>query len=134
MALWEYCLKTYSRKHLQIALSLGANLQHAEASWIAYERDPPGIHSGVIEFDNSESEMLNVAQNRQQTEKTSLGDWQIKMVYVAFSKIAFDAQEQIGLSISTRYKTSNSSFDIDVETPRNGFYHEAKVSWLAVCG
>ncbi|KAJ9393957.1 hypothetical protein DTO282F9_9120 [Paecilomyces variotii] len=109
-----------------------ARLVSAEVSWIAYETDPPGIHSGVLTFQNfRENEQQYGDTKRHQIKDKKLGEWQLRTVYAAISKFDFESPDKIRLSL--KVNPNVSAFEIDAMTWADSKCHGAEVSYLAVC-
>ncbi|OJJ79971.1 H-type lectin domain-containing protein [Aspergillus glaucus CBS 516.65] len=107
-----------------------AKLKSAQASWIAYEEDPPGFHSSRVTFYNFEQGHGD--DKRHRIENEELGEWQLRTVYAAISKFSFASPRNIRFSLETRHK-GNSAFEIDAKTWADSVCREIEVSYLADC-
>ncbi|KAL6852155.1 hypothetical protein J3F83DRAFT_756749 [Trichoderma novae-zelandiae] len=118
---------------LRIVTRDKASLRSAEVSWIAYERDPPGIHSGKLEFLTfTFREGCKGDKKKHCVRQQRLGQWRPHRVYAAISGFEFGKGHNLRLSITTT-QTEQSSFEVDAQTWADSECLGAEVSYLAVC-
>lgn len=113
-----------------------AALKSAEVSWIAYEKDPPGIYSGKVELRNFREREADGKphrpKERHRSKEQRLGQWRPQIVYAAVSKFEFEKGHNPRLSVTTA-QTGQSSFEIDAATWEDSDCQGVEVSYLAVC-
>ncbi|OTA07734.1 metallopeptidase [Trichoderma parareesei] len=112
-----------------------AALESAEVSWIAYEKDPPGIRSGKIEFHNFKERDADAnphhIKEKYRAKQIQLDEWRPQSVYAAVSKFEFDKGHNPRLEITTTL--GRSSFEVEAVTWEDSRCQAVEVSYLAVC-
>ncbi|TFB01225.1 hypothetical protein CCMA1212_006906 [Trichoderma ghanense] len=109
-----------------------ASLKSAEVSWIAYEKDPPGIRSDKLEFHNFQERKGD--RKRHRVKELRLGQWRpgVLPLYAAISKFEFENGYNPRLSIETSH-SAMGSFEVDAQTWGDSKCNTVEVSYLAIC-
>jgi hypothetical protein len=107
-----------------------AELNAAQISWIAYEKDPPGIESGRVEFPQFKGNKGDALGRRVRNKKLEVGQWQLTAVHAGISKFNFQTANNIALALNIQQE--KHGFEISVATWHNTVCNGVAVSYLAV--